>query len=496
MRHSGFQRLMQSDLSRTTGAVQYSRHSRSALRMSRGRPTLDPVISLQVPADKSGASQSEEGVPGSRSLVSSVCFIPPSNVNSSHDWQSESESSQDESESFRCRHLVRQEKRYDGDVTASARDAAASLSLEATRLASCHANGDAFLWDLGRRRIVANFGGDDDDERRGPGMALRRMDVSSNKIMYHTRDAHGTVSIHDIQKNEMLTKFETHSFSFCAAAPCAGNTSLIVIPTEHNCHAAVRDIRISPESPPVVRLHGAGLEEATLTDQEGRGHGMLTSVAMSEANNGCGRPVVVCGMESGTIFFHDLLMPGRSPYSMEAQVASKLKLCHIQLGDDPVLGIDLVASTSSSTDRRSFVAIAGLAGDAADLSGLPAEERGRVGVVKATFGGTESTPTATARLRTRVSTCEIGGPDDSFRGGKPGVGLCRFRPDGRMFAVGGWDRRVRIFDRTGEAAPLAILKGHNASVTAVDWAPNSQSTGFLATGAGDGRISIWRCFPS
>jgi WD40 repeat protein len=130
------------------------------------------------------------------------------------------------------------------------------------------------------------------------------------------------------------------------------------------------------------------------------------------------------------------------------------------------------------------------------LSELSAEQRGRVGVVRATFCGTESMPTATTRLRARVSTCEIGGPDDSLRGGKPGVAVCRFRPDGRVFAVGGWDRRVRIFDRTGEAAPLAILKGHSASVTAIDWAPNSPSTGFLATGAGDGRISIWRCFSS
>jgi len=65
-----------------------------------------------------------------------------------------------------------------------------------------------------------------------------------------------------------------------------------------------------------------------------------------------------------------------------------------------------------------------------------------------------------------------------------------------VFGVGGWDRRVRIYDRMGEATPLAILKGHEDSVTAFDWAPDSQRTGFLASGAGDGRIYIWRCFPS
>jgi GH25 family lysozyme M1 (1,4-beta-N-acetylmuramidase) len=83
--------------------------------------------------------------------------------------------------------------------------------------------------------------------------------------MYHTCDTHGTVSIHDAQQNEMLTKFETHSFTFWVAAPCAGNSSLIVMPTKHDCYAAVRDIRILPELLPVLRLHSAGLDKVCLT---------------------------------------------------------------------------------------------------------------------------------------------------------------------------------------------------------------------------------------
>lgn len=450
-------------------------------------PTLDPILTLHVPANLLSPAMTgdmKRNAQGNRSLVSSVCFLPTgSNTQGLQGDEGSEDSSSDDDEkvSFRCRELLRHEKQRDGDTTASARAKAASLSLAGARLASCHASGEAFVWDLGRQRIVTDFY----SHRQGPGMALRRLE-GSNTILYHTRDANGTVSIHDLHRNEIVTQFETRSFTFCTAAPCGGNCNLLVLPTAHNSFSEVRDVRISPDSPPIVRFHGAGLKEG---DMERR-HGMLMSVAMSEANNAAGRPVVACGMESGTVFFHDLLMPGRALTSHH----KFSDVCSISLGKDPVLGIDVAYSStaSSAANGRSFVSIVGLAGDAADLSELPEEQRGTVAVVKASF---PDGSTGRARLRARVSTCEIGTPEEAFRGGKPGVGICRFRLDGRIFAVGGWDKRVRIFDRTGGVAPLAILKGHDASVTAVDWAPNSQSTGFLATGAGDGRISVWRCFP-
>ena len=91
--------------------------------------------------------------------------------------------------------------------------------------------------------------------------------------------------------------------------------------------------------------------------------------------------------------------------------------------------------------------------------------------------------------------CEVTSGNNEVAGGKPGVALCRFRPgDGRIFAVGGWDKRLRIFDRSAAAksAPLAILRGHIQSVNAMDWAPDAAESGLLATGASDGRIYVWR----
>jgi WD40 repeat protein len=100
----------------------------------------------------------------------------------------------------------------------------------------------------------------------------------------------------------------------------------------------------------------------------------------------------------------------------------------------------------------------------------------------------------TAQLRTRLPTSDsISSVVHSI---KPGVAICRFRPDGRMFAIGGWDKRLRIYDRTVPDRQLAILRGHGDSVTATDWAADATESGLLATGSSDGQVHIWRCFPS
>ena len=73
--------------------------------------------------------------------------------------------------------------------------------------------------------------------------------------------------------------------------------------------------------------------------------------------------------------------------------------------------------------------IVGMAGNVEDLQGLPEAEQGTVAVVKCTLE-----PTLSAKLRSRVGTCSL------TSGGKPGVDVSRFRPDGRLFAIGGWDK--------------------------------------------------------
>ena len=128
------------------------------------------------------------------------------------------------------------------------------------------------------------------------------------------------------------------------------------------------------------------------------------------------------------------------------------------------------------------------------MSELPEKDQGTVSTIKVKLVDDSSAEDDTscsfmkASIRAKTRTCSV----DS--GGKVGVSICRFRPDGRVFAVGGWDHRLRIFGRSS-SKPLAILRGHEESVTAMDWSDNAAVSGLLATGANDGRVCIYRVLP-
>lgn len=495
------------------------------------RRTLDPVVVLQTPFPDEG-KPSELGSGASRSNISSVCFLSRCTSYSATDSEqdegtgnrdggdsggsnNDSDSSSEDGDEleFRCRNLVQGEKQNDDDVTAQARATALALSLRKLLIGSCHANGDAYLWDLNERRILQPF-----SINRGPGLVMRRLDdrqdgddamaQSLNQtpacVLFHTRDTEGIVSLHDLHAADATqvrsyAEFKTFSRTFCAAAPCAKNPHLIALPSEDESYATVRDVRSPATASPVSYVHGSGsLGTNVCTSNTGssslRKYGMLTSLAMSESGSGSYRPILACGMESGNVFFHDLRMPGIQCH--EYTTLSDMKSCFISLSRDPVLALDMAPScgggTSSGSIVRSIVAVAGMAGDAADLSELPISERGTVGLIKAVV---EEEGDLRARLRARLATCrQAMGDHDVATAGKPGVSVCRFRSDGRIFAIGGWDRRLRIFDRSIKASPLATLRGHTASVNAIDWAPNATTSGLLATGSSDGQIFIWRCF--
>jgi WD40 repeat protein len=331
-----------------------------------------------------------------------------------------------------------------------------------------------------------------------------------------------------------LMSWETYSQTFCAAAPCTGNPNLLALPSEGESDVTIRDLRMDPSLQPVAIFPGdaaAGLP--TTEGEEDRGghtgnksskqHGMLTSLAFSESylhhpttasmgrTEGAGlfssssRPIVACGMESGTVFFHDLAMLGHQS-----------KPQALTLSTDPVLALDAAPShhhhpatrnaTVATSSKAGIVAIAGLAGEALSQQELPSSEQGTVAILKATLTSSSTdfynrdNSTLQVRLRSRLSTCQPTGE------GKPGVNLCRFQPgEGRLFAIAGWDKRLRIFDRAAGKHPsssknnnarplLAILKGHLKSIKGVDWAPDSPQSGLLATAAADGHIHVWRCF--
>jgi WD40 repeat protein len=369
------------------------------------------------------------------------------------------------------------EKSHNDDPMAQARVVAASLSLQGRFIASCQANGENHIWDLGQRKMVGEI-----TENRGPGLALRRIHHCNTRFFYQTRESTGAVSLHDASNASfsVITSVETGSQTFCTASPCVGNTNLVALPSSESSFAVVRDWRMSPSNHPIARFHGAnGIKLDHLTADDTRKHGMITSLAMIESTDAT---VIICGMESGMLFLHDLAML-RQPLAV-------VKPCNIQTSSthDPILSLDVASSRVPS----SFVVVTGMAGNSEEVALLPKPEQGRVAIIKASIRNGD----LQARLRNRLETCTVGG---AVSDGKPGVALCRFRPDGRYFAVGGWDKRLRIFDRSISAkttTPLAILRGHVDSVNAMDWSPDAASSGLLATGSSDGRVYIWKCFSS
>lgn len=305
----------------------------------------------------------------------------------------------------------------------------AQHSLEAYLLASCHTNGDAHLWDLQTKRVIYTF------PTKAPGLAMAK--VMGNHLAYQTRD--GVVTIHTVATTtrDVVMTLNTGSKTFCAMAVCHGRDDLVVLPSEDRSYCTIHDLaRPTAEA---THLHASGGESR---------HGMLMSLAMRDS-------IVACGMEDGTLFIHDL---------------TKSCSCSVKISQEFILGLDLAPSVEAS-----MVAIVGVAANAEDLEERPESERGTVAVVKCTM-----IDPLHAKLRCRVGTCSLDG------GGKPGVDVGRFRPDGRLFAIGGWDKRVRLLDRR-HAKPLALLKGHSASVSALDWASNS----ILASGDKDGTIQVW-----
>ena len=126
----------------------------------------EPLITLKLGSRKG------------KNSVTSICFIRgpqcsvPQDVdersrrlstNDTSDNEDDSNSSDDEelSRSFRCSQMLLgpQKKLQTRDSNRDdATSTAAALYLAGTLLASCHASGDALIWDLASRRVVSEFG--------------------------------------------------------------------------------------------------------------------------------------------------------------------------------------------------------------------------------------------------------------------------------------------------------------------------------------------------
>lgn len=433
--------------------------------------------------------------------------------------------------------------------------AGSNSSLSGGILASCHLDGTAKLWDLSTRRCIVR------DichkNRSGAGLALRRLgnarsaegfEDTRHQFLYQTRDPMGTVTLHDLNRPEThIVELYTHSTTFCTIAPCQGGYGnndvewsqtpespeahhLVALPNEAQSTVEVRDLRCDPGKSPAWKVTiGEDYKGWQSYTAKSRYYGMVTSLALC-LQEPSQRIVLGCGMEDGSILFHDLggSGRGREPWWIGHEKETKIVdndlypaqsinqqlgnfdgmthtesrfMCRAKVADDPVLCLDLVSSrcnrqicnNETVTRTGSLVAVSGCAGDADTMVPLPNQDQGTVTTIKVELANEnpsdrQGADEMKATVRKRTKTCSLSS------GGKVGVSTCRFRPDGRIFGVGGWDHRLRIFGRTS-SKPLAVLHGHNENVVALDWAQNSAVSGLVATGAADGRICVYRIFP-
>lgn len=510
---------------------------------------LRPLFTLQCASTSNGEeSNGEKERTGND--VSSVCFLtrpsgklyPVDNQvrdrdhNNYSDSNSDSNSDNDESflQELQCRSRVFK-KNKSSKPSSILIDQATALELCSSNslLASSHVNGEAWLWDMNRRSTSCPLIPPTDKRAKGPGVTICRIGNHHhhNTFLYQTRDIDGTITIHDVNGSDnpckIISAYKSYSQTFCAATASTSCENIVAMPSAHESFVTLRDLRVNPMDAPIGVMNGAGVTNR----EEWRKEGMLMSLSLCDINGDENGHILGCGMESGSIFFHDLAMMGcrahaRKYSSPDNDLGNEQSECSsVKLGNDPILCLHSCPSHNYShankkgtmqeckglhTTSKSIITIAGIAGDAADLLTLPAKERGTVAVVKTTFPtcrdedqfnthadkSNKNLRSMKSRIRARVGTCKLS--EDISQGGKPGVGTCCFRPDGRVFAVGGWDKRVRIYSRR-TASLLAVLNGPNdAAVTCLDWLMDKEElveSGVLVTGSGDGKISLWRAFP-
>ena len=72
----------------------------------------------------------------------------------------------------------------------------------------------------------------------------------------------------------------------------------------------------------------------------------------------------------------------------------------------------------------------------------------------------------------------------------PGIGAIAIRHDGRIFATGGWDKQLRVYDYQ-RRKQLAVLQYHRGGVVDVCFQQRTQQ---LASASKDGSIAVWSIY--
>ena len=408
--------------------------------------SFDPLVSLSVPQTRS-------------TTTTALTFLgsPPAAADDDDDDDSDSD---DSSIALACQAIL-QLQQDDNDYCSWNTDDD-SPARRSNWLASGHANGDCWLWDVRHRAVLRPLLQQEqqpilteDATSRSSILALESLQ-KDDSILVQRRN--GTLDVVAVATGQAMTHhLERSTTTFCAVAPCRekDHDHLLAVPGGRDCAVHLVD----------WRQPSGGI--AQVVPIPSRQNDMVTSLAFPSSH------VVCVGMDSGQLHCCDI----RGTTSTSS----------IQLGQEPILSLDC---STTDTNNNDLILLAGLAGNAHDLAETadPAD-RGRVVVV------TRSSSGALA-IRSRIATTH----NDSYyyKSNRAGVAVVRFRPHttttGSIFGVGGWDHRLRIYELSSSsptaltARPRAVLRGHRDSITAMAW---ERTTGLLATACAEGPVLIW-----
>jgi WD40 repeat protein len=302
-------------------------------------------------------------------------------------------------------------------------------------------DGELHIWSLHTHRSVAF-------KAAHPGQPVLGIHgVGDSHVLTQGRD--GFVRTWDLRDGIRgpLLECDVTTFSFCQAVPVSASGEGAE-PTQ-----------------PLIAMPSPDAQEVVLWDsRQRRAARRLTPTVTRQRAGMCmclrcvGPHTLLSGWEDGTLQLFDL----RSTARPEVR----------QLHSEPLLCLDV--------DPKARVAVTGAADCKVCVVPL-LSTRG------ADTPGDADGPTGGAGLGLGEPT-QHAIPVTNESSGSGGIASVRVRPDGKVVASGGWDRRVRLW-QSKRMKPLAVLRHHTATVNAVDFSPCSA---WLASGSADGTVALWK----
>jgi len=280
---------------------------------------------------------------------------------------------------------------------------------------------------------------------------LAVLPVSRERVLSHGRD--GFVRLWDVT-NALRTV-----------------VSEVTVPTSGFCPAALQTMGNGPDGasadvpadaanrPRMVALPGADAQAVTLWDvrepsivQTLHASSTLGPSGMCMCLRFGSADALLAGWEDGSLELFDL-RAGRS--RARAKIHSEPLLC---------MDVDVCAkfALTGAADRRLCLTPLDLA--------------------------STSSETTDARCLGEPETATL--PVTNEASGSGGIAALCLRPDRRIFASGGWDKRIRIWQRRN-LKPLAVIHHHTGTVNAVHFSTCSR---WLLSGSEDRTLALWSLY--